>query len=187
MGNSSSGFAYDIGERVGGSVHSRAGDSHWHHHSGRKKVRPRQAFGWLPMLAHRGPASCAQADGTEVSIFKLDKASTPRTRAEAGQHGFQKMKTMRHPYILQYLDGAEFEKELVMVTEPVKPVKDWFLALSAGGREDRVAWGLRCILSALDFLNSTHGLVHGYVTCDTVFVTAGGDWKLGGKAAGVTT
>lgn len=128
-------------------------------------------------------ASLHQADGSEVSIFKLDKVSTPKLKLEAAQHGFQKMKTMRHPYILQFLDGADLDKELVMVTEPVRPVREWVNSLSGESKDDQLAWGLRCLLSALDFLNATHSLTHGYVCPDTVFVTAAGDWKLAGETS----
>lgn len=124
-----------------------------------------------------------QADGAEVSIFKLDKQATPRLQLEAGQHGLQKMKGMRHPYILQYLEGADFEKELVLVTEPVTPLLEWLTALradAAAPREQQLAWGVRCLASALQFLSTNNGMTHGMVCAQNVFVTRGGDWKLGG-------
>ncbi len=121
-----------------------------------------------------------QADGAEVSIFKLDKQAAPRLQLEAGQHGLQKMKSMRHPYILQYLEGADFEKELVLVTEPVTPLLEWLGTLSPAHREQQVAWGLRCLASALHFLSATNGMTHGAVCAHNVFVARGGDWKLGG-------
>jgi SCY1-like protein 1 len=119
-------------------------------------------------------------DGAEVSIFKLDKQATPRLQLEAGAHGLQKMKSVRHPYILQYLEGADFEKELVLVTEPVTPLLEWLAGLGPAHREQQVAWGLRCLASALQFLNTTNGMTHGMLCAQAVFVTRGGDWKLGG-------
>jgi SCY1-like protein 1 len=122
-----------------------------------------------------------QADGAAVSILKLDKVATPRLKLEAAQHGFQRIRTLRHPYILQYLDGAELEKEMVVVTEPVTSLGEWLQSLGGDMREEQIAWGLRCLLSALHFLSNDCKMTHGLICPDTVFVTRAGDWKLGGK------
>jgi hypothetical protein len=126
----------------------------------------------------------SQSDGAEVTVFRLDKVSVPKQQQEAGQHGYQRIKAMRHPCILQYIDGVELEKELVMVTEPVKPLREWMRALRPGQMaQEQIVWGLRCLLSALEFLNCTQGLTHGALSAESVFVTRGGDWKLGGEQA----
>ncbi len=122
-----------------------------------------------------------KADGAEVSVFKLDKVQTPKLKLEAGLHGFQRMKTVRHPYILQYLEGVDLEKEVILVTEPVVPLGEWLATLTPEFREQQVAWGLRCLAAALEFLNgSPQHLAHGMVCLQNVFVTKAGDWKLGG-------
>lgn len=122
-----------------------------------------------------------QIGGEPVSIFKIDKVSASRLKVEAGMHGLQKMKTVRHPYILQYIDGADLEKEMVLVTEPVVPLREWLSAVKAETKDQQIAWGLRCLASALDFLNANNQMTHGMVCNHSVFVTRSGDWKLGGE------
>lgn len=43
-----------------------------------------------------------------------------------------------------------------------------------------ISWGLRSILLALQFINVDCKLMHGRLTPQSIFVTKGGDWKLGG-------
>jgi len=157
MGQATS-FPFEVLEPAQSSYAARNPQAYWALFNGRRK-----------------------ADGAEVSIHKLDKVNTPKLKVEAGMHGFQKMKTMRHPYILQYLDGVELEKEVVLVTEPVTPLGEWLATLKPDFREEQVAWGLRCLAAALDFLTgAAHHMTHGMVCSHNVFVTKAGDWKLGG-------
>lgn len=157
MGQSAS-FPFEVLEPAQSSYAARNPQAYWALFAGRRK-----------------------ADGAEVSIHKLDKVNTPKLKVEAGVHGFQKMKTMRHPYILQYLDGVDLEKEVVLVTEPVTPLGDWLATLKPEFREEQVAWGLRCLAAALEFLTGApHHMTHGMVCSHNVFVTKAGDWKLGG-------
>lgn len=157
MGQATS-FPFEVLEPTQSSCATRNSQTYWALFTGRRK-----------------------ADGAEVSIHKLDKINTLKLKVEAGMHGFQKMKTMRHPYILQYLDGVDLEKELVLVTEPVIPLVEWLATLKPEFREEQVAWGLRCLAAALEFLTgSPHHMTHGMVCSHNVFVTKAGDWKLGG-------
>lgn len=157
MGQAAS-FPFEVSEPADASHSARNPEAYWKHFKGRRK-----------------------ADQAEVSIHKLDKVSTPQLKVEAGLHGFQKMKTMRHPYILQYLDGVDLEREVILVTESVTPLGEWLAGLKAEFREEQVAWGLRCISAALDFLTgSPRHMTHGMVCSQNIFVTKAGDWKLGG-------
>jgi hypothetical protein len=63
--------------------------------------------------------SCAQSTGESVTVFRLAKKATPPLHVEAGQRGFQKLRMLRHPYILACLDGAELDTDMVMATEEV--------------------------------------------------------------------
>eukprot|EP00624_Nannochloropsis_granulata_P003343 evm.model.NODE_26981_length_61533_cov_35.017178.21 len=157
MGQATS-FPFEVLEPVQSTCAARNPQAYWALFTGRRK-----------------------ADGAEVSIHKLDKINTLKLKVEAGMHGFQKMKTMRHPYILQYLDGADLEKEVVLVTEPVIPLMEWLATLKPEFREEQVAWGLRCLAAALEFLTGVpRRMTHGMVCSHNIFVTKAGDWKLGG-------
>ncbi len=69
--------------------------------------------------------SLKQSNGKPVSIFRLDKKVASSESVEAGQRGFQRIRTLRHPYILPYVDGAEMDMELVLVTEHVVPLRSY--------------------------------------------------------------
>ncbi|CAN0170105.1 unnamed protein product, partial [Discosporangium mesarthrocarpum] len=45
---------------------------------------------------------------------------------------------------------------------------------------EQVAWGLRCLCRALKFLHEDCKVAHCNLSLDSIFVTSGGDWKLGG-------
>lgn len=122
-----------------------------------------------------------QANGETVSIFRLAKKGAPPLLVEAGQRGFQKLRGLRHPYILACLDGAELETDVVMATEEVVPLTDWLASrIEPGRKDDQMAWGMHCMCAALQFLHESCKQSHNNVCMDTIFVTRGGDWKLGG-------
>ncbi len=60
-----------------------------------------------------------------MSIFRLGKKGAKAERVEAGQRCFQRIRTLRHPYILSFVDGTEMEMELVLVTEHVVPLRSY--------------------------------------------------------------
>ncbi|KAL6049462.1 Nuclear aminoacylation-dependent tRNA export pathway component [Balamuthia mandrillaris] len=119
-------------------------------------------------------------DGSRVSIFIFDKVKpdlvSPHTTAAANM--FRRMKTLRHPNLLPYLDGLELPTKYYIVTECVVPlVVD--LEKGAPQKEVSLSWGLAQVLEALRFLNTDCKLLHGTVGLNSIFVTASGDWKLG--------
>jgi SCY1-like protein 1 len=124
-----------------------------------------------------------KANSDPVSIFKIKLEGLSSSRKEACTNAFNRMKTIRHPNVLKFLDGIESEKEILIVTEPIKPLQDWLnVAREVNSKEQfeaALAWGLRCICNALQFLANDCNLLHGLLSSDAVFVTEGGDWKLG--------
>lgn len=127
----------------------------------------------------------------EVSIFKFDKrkadgsAVRPSTVAMA-QNYLRRLKTLRHPHCLRLLDSIEDEASIVMVTERVQPLLLWLSANMPGPTEPRedfdsgCVWGVYCLAEALAFLSGDCHFVHGNLHQNSVFVTKGGSWKLGG-------
>ncbi|XP_074786274.1 N-terminal kinase-like protein isoform X2 [Athene noctua] len=122
-----------------------------------------------------------KADGAPVSVFAhslgtVDAAATPLARA-----ALRRLRSLRHPNILGYLDSLETEQCLYLVTEAVTPLRRHLRLRPPTGDlgEQEVAWGLHQLLTALSFLGDS-GLVHHALGLDAVFVDPGGDWKLGG-------
>jgi hypothetical protein len=151
---------------------------------------------WTSVLD--GTPTNAQPDGTaapgqvyhaRVNIFKLDKKSPVRTADLAlAQNALKRIKMMRHPYVLRYIDGGETDDALLVVTESAIPLRAW-LAQTRPATSDPPAahadfaaacvWGVYTLITALNFLSSID-IVHGCVSPDAVWVTRSGDWKLFG-------
>jgi SCY1-like protein 1 len=162
MGNSGSGLPYeDVPGGEGGAGAALAGSAHWTIRAGRKI-----------QADERG-------DKLEVSIFRFNKAQTEFV--SLAQRNWQKLRKMRHPYIVSVLDGIDLEAELLVVTEAVTPLAAWEARQAPNGpTAEEVIWGMKCILEALDFVHVNCNTLHGYLGPHAIFVARNGDWKLGG-------
>ncbi|KAL7502772.1 hypothetical protein ACHAXN_000684 [Cyclotella atomus] len=120
-------------------------------------------------------------------------------------HHFQRQKRLVHPKILRahatldtdYSDEKsapglnELSKTLttgtlIIVTEKVIPLDEWLdntLSLSGNHSQNnaqQISWGIYNLVEALVFLHNQAKLAHGNVSPDAIYVTPGGDFKLGG-------
>lgn len=118
-----------------------------------------------------------------VSVFRFNKKDEEYSRNLAcAQNFLKRLKTLRHPCILAYLDGVETENEICIITEHVNPLGCWLQDNQEKSvqRTDAVTWGLQNVFRGLGFLNDDCKLIHGCISPWSIFVTEGGDWKLGG-------
>ncbi|XP_061387339.1 N-terminal kinase-like protein isoform X2 [Musca vetustissima] len=152
--DSSKDFPYDIGEPVAGFENH----SIWTLHKAKRK-------------------------GTqeEVSVFVFDLRSGSDAKCELAKAALKRLKTLRHPSILQFLDSLETDKLLYIATEYVEPLGLHIAKLSADGpqKDLYLAWGIFQITRALSFLNNDGSLRHNNVSVWSVFVNSSGEWKLG--------
>ncbi|WAR19539.1 SCYL1-like protein [Mya arenaria] len=123
-------FAYILGEKITGLEDK----SVWTLHQGKKK-----------------------ATGEPVSIFAFDVKGNSETQAALARSSFKRIKTLRHPNILTFLDGIETDKVIYIATEPVTPLE-----------------------KGLAFLVNDCGLIHNNVCMSSIYVDQAGEWKLGG-------
>ncbi|KAG2132258.1 armadillo-type protein [Suillus cothurnatus] len=92
-------------------------------------------------------------DGSLVSVFEYDlthplnKSTIPLAR-----NSLRKLRTIRHPDVLRFIDVVESDSAICIMTERV----------------------------ALAFLNDSASSTHGNVRPNAVFITPSGEWKLGG-------
>ncbi|XP_051862328.1 N-terminal kinase-like protein isoform X2 [Drosophila albomicans] len=152
--DSSKDFPYDIGEPVAGFDNY----SIWTLHKAKRK-----------------------ATQEEVSVFVYDIRSGSDTKCELAKAALKRLKTLRHPSILQYLDSLETDKMLYVATEAVEPLGTFFTKLATDNVQKGLylAWGIFQITRALSFLNNDGNLRHNNVSAWSVFVNASGEWKLG--------
>uniref|UniRef100_A0A8C4EDL6 N-terminal kinase-like protein n=1 Tax=Dicentrarchus labrax TaxID=13489 RepID=A0A8C4EDL6_DICLA len=128
---------------------------------------------------HRGKR---KTNGEPVSVFVYEVTQGTEQQTQLAKAAFKRMKTLRHPNILAYVDGLETEKSLYLVTEQVTPLAVHLKAQAekGGSGELEVSWGLHQIVKALSFLVNDCHLLHNNLGVWSVFVDRAGEWKLGG-------
>uniref|UniRef100_A0A4W4FUV9 N-terminal kinase-like protein n=1 Tax=Electrophorus electricus TaxID=8005 RepID=A0A4W4FUV9_ELEEL len=128
---------------------------------------------------HRGKR---KTTAEPVSVFLYEVSQGTEEQTQLAKAAFKRMKTLRHPNILSFVDGLETEKSLYLVTEPVTPLATHLKAQAErGGSGDlEVSWGLHQIVKALSFLVNDCHLLHNNVGMWAIFVDRAGEWKLGG-------
>ncbi|KAG2438971.1 hypothetical protein HYH02_010763 [Chlamydomonas schloesseri] len=93
---------------------------------------------------------------------------------------------LRHPNLLAYKDSTETTEKgatvIMLVTEPVKPLKEVLKELDLQGqhRDEYYSMGMLHMANAVSFLNNDCKLIHGNICMAAVVVTASLDWKLSG-------
>uniref|UniRef100_A0A8C7ZET6 N-terminal kinase-like protein n=1 Tax=Oryzias sinensis TaxID=183150 RepID=A0A8C7ZET6_9TELE len=127
---------------------------------------------------HRGKR---KTSGEPVSVFVYEVSQGTEQQTQLAKAAFKRMKTLRHPNILAYVDGLETDKSLYLVTEQVTPLAVHLKAQTEKGGvgELEVSWGLHQIVKALSFLVNDCHLLHNNMGIWAIFVDRAGEWKLG--------
>eukprot|EP01128_Nolandella_sp_AFSM9_P005996 TRINITY_DN300_c0_g1_i1.p1 TRINITY_DN300_c0_g1~~TRINITY_DN300_c0_g1_i1.p1 ORF type:complete len:763 (-),score=125.41 TRINITY_DN300_c0_g1_i1:149-2437(-) len=114
-----------------------------------------------------------------LSVFLYTLAQGESLETSPALNFVQRLKTLRHPYVLPYVDGVTIEakSQFAIVTERVQPLSQLLPKLRKN--VSQMSWGLYQVLTVLAFLAKS-SLVHCNVTVDTIFVDRSGDWKVGG-------
>lgn len=126
----------------------------------------------------------SQDDQTPCTVFSFDLSSPSphssptdrRALLPLARNAFRKLRALRHPNILKFLDGSESDSAVWIVTESVRSL---VLELEGMSEEAKV-YGLLHVSTALGFLNRDGQSIHGGLRTTTVWTTPGGEWKLGG-------
>lgn len=102
-----------------------------------------------------------------------------RSHLSLAKNALRKLRTIRHPDVLKFIDVVETDTTIHIVTERVQPLSK---ALHNGpqSKEDWLIWGLHRVVTALAFVNDSCASTHGNVRLDAVFVASSGEWRLGG-------
>ncbi|KAI5116981.1 hypothetical protein M0805_001592 [Coniferiporia weirii] len=123
-------------------------------------------------------------DGTPVSVFIFDSNQPPRRNLlPLAKNALRKLRTVRHPDVLKFIDTVDSDTIVYIMTERVRPlgqVMQTWSAKSTKEKEDWNVWGLQRISTALAFVNDSCMSTHGNVRMDSVFLSPSGEWKLGG-------
>ncbi|TBU30194.1 armadillo-type protein [Dichomitus squalens] len=123
-------------------------------------------------------------DSSPVSVFEFE-ANTPAKKnlLPLAKNALRKLRTIRHPDVLKFMEVVETDATIHIMTERVRPlgpaITEW-QSKSAQEREAWLIWGLHRVSVALTFLNDSASSTHGNVRVDSIFISASGEWKLGG-------
>ncbi|KAJ2076554.1 Nuclear aminoacylation-dependent tRNA export pathway component [Coemansia sp. RSA 988] len=120
------------------------------------------------------------SDGKQkATVFVFDK-SRGSSYTAAALNALKRMRTLRHPGIVRYLEGVETADAVYIATEPVVPLSLVLSAPEYSGEEgeELKRWGLFKAAEALRFINEDCCLVHANVSAASVFVTKAGEWRL---------
>jgi len=96
---------------------------------------------------------CRQDDSSSVSVFFFD-GSLPNKRnlLPIAKNALRKLRTIRHPDVLKFIDAVETETTIYIVTERIQPLGKALTAWSskpANAREEWLIWGLQRISVSL--------------------------------------
>lgn len=79
----------------------------------------------------------------QVSIFAYEIKSGSESTFELAKAALKRLKTLRHPSILQYLDSFENDKVIYVATECVEPLGVYLENKKDDGKRDlHLSWGV---------------------------------------------
>ncbi|KAJ1503369.1 hypothetical protein HMI56_002183, partial [Coelomomyces lativittatus] len=111
--------------------------------------------------------------GLPVTIFYFDSSNLKKDYFPLAQNAYKKLKSIRHPELLRFVDGALTETSVYLVTDRVKP-------FYTPTDPQLLILGMFKLATLLKFLNQECGYLHGFVHSKAIFVTDAEEWKLGG-------
>ncbi|KAL7718355.1 HEAT repeat domain containing protein [Entamoeba marina] len=114
-------------------------------------------------------------DKAYVSLFHL----SPSNPKQLNENCLKRFRTLKHPGFVKYYTHIPNEKNgITILTEEVYPLKSFIQSDKC--TQDMILWGLFSLANALHFLNVNAKLSHYNIHMDSIFITKGGEWKLGG-------
>ena len=90
-----------------------------------------------------------QDDGSPISVFEFDgNQPGKRTYLPLAKNALRKLRTIRHPDVLKFLDAVETDTTVYIMTERVRPLAPAIqerASKSAQEKEDWLLWGIHRI------------------------------------------
>lgn len=126
-----------------------------------------------------------KSNGEKLSIFRVDfKEPNNNTNImDLAKQSVKRIKTLRHPSILKYVDSSESEKSICIVTERILPLAEYLDQASndfeSTQREFSIAYGLENVAKGLQFINNDCNMNHNNININSIFVNTAGMWKIG--------
>ncbi|KAN0090665.1 hypothetical protein V8E55_004231 [Tylopilus felleus] len=123
-------------------------------------------------------------DGSPVSVFEYDFVHPlSKSTIPLAKNALRKLRTIRHPDVLKFMDVVESDSAILVMTERVRPLPAALQAWASKSQQERqdwLLWGLHRVSVALAFINDSVASTHGSVRPNAIFISPSGEWKLGG-------
>lgn len=92
-----------------------------------------------------------------MSIFTYEIKTGSEAQIELARASLKRIKTLRHPSVLQFLDSFENDKVIYVATEYVEPLGFYLDNIPSDGRRDLyLAWTVFQITVSCHAANSSH-------------------------------
>mmetsp|Transcript_51218 Transcript_51218/g.81600 ORF Transcript_51218/g.81600 Transcript_51218/m.81600 type:complete len:798 (+) Transcript_51218:440-2833(+) len=131
---------------------------------------------------HEAKKSGSSDDDEKYTVFALTNRKTEmQNRVDAAMNAVSKLKSIRHPHILSYVDCLITDDKILLVTEYVYPLIACIEGVGNASKlnESFIALGLHQISSALSFVHNDLKDLHCLVSPSAIFINQAGDFKLG--------
>ncbi|KAH6935756.1 hypothetical protein HPB50_009323 [Hyalomma asiaticum] len=116
-----------------------------------------------------------------TSSSSIDAKTGYESLLDTAKASVKRLKTLRHPNVLQYVDSLEAEKVVYLVTEYVEPL---VMHLEAQKKGEEMKLGASCglyqVTKGLGFLTGDCDLSHNNICMSSIYVNRAGEWKIGG-------
>ncbi|XP_015794530.1 N-terminal kinase-like protein [Tetranychus urticae] len=149
-------FPYDLGDLI----NSHLEESIWIIQKGKKK-----------------------GSGEAVTIFRFECKPGTEHLLDKAKSALKRIKTLRHPSFLTYVDSLETDKIVCIVTEPVEPLPSYLESAENFTNEQKsnaISYGLHQVAIGLGFLINDCNFNHNNLHLGSVLVNSSGVWKIGG-------
>jgi len=118
--------------------------------------------------------------GDPLSVFTFDKRTASSDHQSLARNALQKLKILRHPNLIKYVDSIETSTHIHLLTERVQPLECKPIPASNRMAILAASLGLFQLADTLGWMNNEAKLVHGNIHPGSLYVNATNDWKLFG-------
>lgn len=112
-----------------------------------------------------------------VLTFEVSKAQTLLPLAK---NYLLKLRSLKHPGVVKFLDSHETDGYIYIATERISPLSH---TLSKEPNREVLCWGLYSVAATLAFINTEATSTHGNIRSTSIFTTESGEWKVAGLEA----
>ncbi|CAG2167246.1 unnamed protein product [Oppiella nova] len=124
-----------------------------------------------------------KSSGELVSIFRYELKPSGDNHVDRAKNAVKRLKTLRHPSILTYVDSLESDKYVYVVTEHVVPLEQYLQSISDYTLQQKqlaISWGVLQVAKGLGFLINDCNLSHNNISMPSIYVNSGGVWRIAG-------